>query len=327
MLEASYFDGKSAIRHAVRLHIDHDELHVEGADVSRSVPLAEVDFGEPLVGAPRCLELPDGGRCEVINEAALARLLAESGVNESRVVRLQRSWRWAIASFLFVLSGSVSAYLWGLPEAARILAAKLPQELVQRVSGDALEQLDRQYFKPSLITVERQQEIRRRSAAFFDGRDLPPWTLHFRESRALGVNAFSLPDGNIVLLDGLTVKLDDDEINAVLAHELGHVVYRHALRSLIESATMSIILAAWLGDVSSAAVGIGGLLLKSGYSRDAELEADAYAASTLLKCCHSTEALQSALTKVNQPSRGSYSLLDSHPDVRQRIAAIRAQQQ
>jgi Zn-dependent protease with chaperone function len=326
MISAFYYDGKSALRQPVDLFIANGLLLLRGAGFALKVKLSEVDFGEPLAGAPRCIELRDGARCEVADEAALARLLAAAGVGDSAVVKLQKSWRWALGSFVLVVAASASAYWWGLPEIARVLAQQIPPAAVQKISRDALAQLDRQHFTPSKLPPERQQQIRARATDLLGGQGMPPWRLQFRASRQLGSNAFALPGGDIVLLDPLVAQLNDAEIDAVLAHEVGHLAERHALRMLIQSAAMSIALAAWFGDVSSAAVGVSGLLLQSGYSRRAELEADAYAARLLLRCCQSVEALVSSLDKIERRGRHASDLLDSHPETRERIAAIRALQ-
>ena len=327
MIDAFYYDGRSSRRHHVRLGIDSGQLHILGAGVAQHVPLREVVFGEPLEGAPRSIELADGGRCEVgdsAQQAVLARLLADTNVPESPVVRIQRSWRVALAAFVLVVLGSASVYRWGLPEAARLAAQMIPPAAVQNISKTALAQLDRQYFTPRRLSSARQQQLRDNAMAFLSGPGLPGWRLHFRSSRALGSNALALPGGDIIILDELVAQLDDGQINAVLAHELGHVEHRHSLRLLLQKATLAIVMAAWFGDVSAAAVGIGGVLLNSGYSRAAELEADAYAARHLLRCCQSAEALISSLDNLEHPTRKAGELLASHPDTRQRIAAIRA---
>src|SRR4029453_19619355 len=48
------------------------------------------------------------------------------------------------------------------------------------------------------------------------------------------VNAFALPGGEVFVLTGLLdrVKDDDDLLRGVLAHELGHAVHRHGVRSI-----------------------------------------------------------------------------------------------
>ncbi len=325
MVEADYFDGRSAMRRPVRLSIADGRLLIKGPGVAFDLDLDGVDFGEPNANAPRCIEFASGGRCEVADAAACAAMLASAGMRDSPVVRMQAKWLWALASFLFVIIASTAAYLWGLPAASRELAARVPPALVQTISKQALRQLDEKLLRPSRLPAGRQEEIRDRATAFLSAAEVP-WRLHFRESGRLGSNAFALPGGDIVLLDRLVDDLTSEEINAVLAHEVGHLTHRHGMQLLIERATIAVALAAWFGDVSSAAVGAASMLLEGAYSRDAEREADAYAARVLLRCCRSVEPLVSSLEKLERKSPGNGGLLATHPETRQRIAILRAMQ-
>ena len=323
MLEASYYDGRSARRHEVRLNIRDGRLYLSGATTNRTDPLGDIDFGEPLAGASRCIEFLDGACCEVSNEMALAKLLREANLRESLVVRMQRHWRWALASFLALGAIFASAYTWGLPALAKGLAPHVPSAAVQRISDLALAQADQSLLTSSVLPAARQQQILEYARARLNAPHLPMWRLHFRASPTLGANAFALPAGDIILLDGLVAKLNDDEVLAVLAHELGHVVHHHGMQQLIEGTAISLVMAAWFGDVSSVVASAGALLAISGYSREAEAEADAFAARRLLQCCTSSEALVSALGKLQESGKARSDLLSTHPDTIRRIAAIR----
>jgi Zn-dependent protease with chaperone function len=323
MLEAAYFDGRSARRAEVRLSIRDGRLHLVGATVQRTDLLGDIDFGEPLAGAPRCIEFRDGARCEVADEAALSRLLGEVGIGESLVVRLQRRWRWAVLSLIVLVTMFGAAYTWGLPALAKGLAPHVPGAVVRQISDLALAQAEQSLLSVSKVPAARQAQIRLLASERLSGAALPDWRLHFRESRPMGANAFALPAGDVVLLDGLVEKLSDDEVVAVLAHELGHVARHHGMQHLIESAVVSVVMAAWFNDVSSAAASAGALLVMSGYSREAEAEADSFAARQLLRCCGSAEALARALGKLQEGAANAAELLSTHPDTVRRIAAIR----
>ncbi len=56
------------------------------------------------------------------------------------------------------------------------------------------------------------------------------------------VNAFAYPGGKIYITDELIqdLQVTDDEIAAVLAHEIGHVVHRHSIKGLIEPGIVAI---------------------------------------------------------------------------------------
>lgn len=323
MAEAFYYDGLHARRHAVRLSIDSGRLHIVGNGINASFALAQVDFGELLGRGPRFVELPAGARCEVADHAALDALLASVQHRDGLVVRLQARWRWAAASLLIVITAAVSGYLWGLPAAARSLAPHVPAGLTRQLTDSVLTQLDKQLLQASELPAERQQALRRQAETALRAHGLPAWRLHFRASKQLGPNAFALPAGDIVLLDKLVDLLDEQELIAVLAHEIGHVAHHHSMQQFIQGMAVSLLLAAWFGDVSSAAVVLSGQLLQAAYSRDAEREADAFAASLLDRCCGGRTALVSALDKLErQDKAGGDSWFGSHPGAAVRREAI-----
>lgn len=122
------------------------------------------------------------------------------------------------------------------------------------------------------------------------------------------VNAFTLPNGNIYFYTGLLDILgSDDEIAAVMAHEIGHNAEMHALRGSSKAGKASLIgmgvmLAALLGG------GKGGtdvalfsqyLLtgIISGYSVDFEKEADASAVGTMQKSGYNPSALVTVMRR------------------------------
>jgi Zn-dependent protease with chaperone function len=89
-------------------------------------------------------------------------------------------------------------------------------------------------------------------------------------------NAMALPNGAIVLTDGLVKLLEDkpDAVMGVLAHELGHLQHRHSMRLLIEVSALSALSAIVLGDASGFITQAPLLLGALSYSREHESEAD-----------------------------------------------------
>jgi len=69
------------------------------------------------------------------------------------------------------------------------------------------------------------------------------------------VNAFALPGGEVFVLTGLLdrVKDDDDLLRGVLAHELGHAVHRHGVRSIARNGVYGMVLSFILGDLNGIA--------------------------------------------------------------------------
>lgn len=95
-------------------------------------------------------------------------------------------------------------------------------------------------------------------------------------------NAFVLPSGKIgVTTSLLALARNDDQLGAVLGHEVGHVVARHAAERYSNTAVAGVglsVLQGAAGDYGQAVGSIGGLAAQYGvllpYSRRDELEAD-----------------------------------------------------
>ena len=93
------------------------------------------------------------------------------------------------------------------------------------------------------------------------------------------INAFALPGGYIYINRGLMFYMDNEaELAAVLAHEIGHVTARHAVRQASARATSQTLAGlAYIftgsGSLANTASRYGASLV-SGYGREHELEAD-----------------------------------------------------
>lgn len=322
MLAGNFFDGRSSLRHPVSLRLDGDQLLIDGAPIRRSYALSSLDVGECLDGGALTLRLPDGACCEIAQGPAFEAMIGAAGRRTPLLLRMQRHAGWALAALALFGALVLAAYFWGLPRAAEALAPRLPAAGVERLGNQVLQLLDRSGLKASRLAADRQAAIRARLAEFGAATRLPAHRLLFRAAPGMGANAFALPGGSVVLLDGLVEQASDDQVIAVIAHELGHVAEYHTLRRLIQDAVVSTAVAAYFGDVSSAAASVATLALNAGYSRDFELAADRFAAERLVEAGYDPLLLVELLKKISHPGRDA-SLLASHPDTTARAAAIR----
>jgi Zn-dependent protease with chaperone function len=105
------------------------------------------------------------------------------------------------------------------------------------------------------------------------------------------------------------------------------------MRQLIQSTVVSVAAAVYLGDVSTLIAGLTALVLESRYSRQFEMEADAYAGRLLLGTPASVEPLIAMLRRLDDArnrTQGAVTggagqgseLLSSHPDTTERIRAL-----
>jgi Zn-dependent protease with chaperone function len=187
-----------------------------------------------------------------------------------------------------VLAVGWAGFQYGVPVAARHIAERLPSDTLDRVSAELLANLDRHRFAPSGLPRERQQELQARFAESMDlYPDLRLRVLFRRGGDVIGANAFALPDGTMIFTDEIVQLAErDEELLAVLAHEVGHIAERHSLRSVVQGALLGFAYLLITGDSSASAdvlLGLPMLMATLSYSRKHEREADAFSAAVLDK--------------------------------------------
>lgn len=230
----------------------------------------------------------------------------------------------AIALIAALIYGS---YNFFLPTISKEIAMGISQEHAYALGEDTLEALDANYLTPSALPQARQDALRTRFLQKLVPNDkLPEIQIVFRSSKKLGANALALPNATVVLLDDLVALAhDDDEIFAIVAHEIGHIYHRHALRQLIQDSVLYVGLVFITGDVTSFATVAGLLpvvLLQQHYSKDFEREADTYAYNMLVEQNIDPQNFISMLEKIAKSHKleetQEYYYLSSHPDIQER---------
>ena len=332
--DGHFFDGRSAEAHPVQGAWQDGDITLSGPNGRWRYPLSQVSIAAPLGRTMRVLRLPDGGRCETADLAAVAAL--ESALRHNRplrlVHRLESGWRLA----LVCLAGLVATVLLfvqiGIPFLARQAATALPPAWLTTVSERTLALLDRQLFAPSRLEASRSvpvEQIFARVVADLSGGDAT-YRLAFRHSPAIGPNAFALPSGLVVMTDQL-VTLDPDPraLAGVLAHELTHVEFRHGLRSVLQDAGVFLLISTLVGDVASLTAVAGTLptvMIEAGYRRRFETEADLAAGRYMLARGWSTAPYRRLLEQMAETHGKARipAFFASHPGEAQRSAALEA---
>ncbi|MBX3704128.1 MAG: M48 family metallopeptidase [Steroidobacteraceae bacterium] len=285
MIAGRFFDGRTSAAQPAWLALGADRMvRLEGIAEPRYVPLASVRISDRIADIPRRVEFDDGATFETADNDAVDAALDALGAGGfgRRIVHWERRWAIAAAALAGVAIASWLFVQHGLPRLAAAAAQKVPPSLDAAIGSEGLVIMDRTLLAPSKLPAARQDELRSRlaamSAPLADGH---AYRLELRRGRGLGPNAFALPSGIIVLTDELVeLAQHEDEIAAVLAHEIGHVRHRHALRMLLQDAGVAALAFAVLGDIgtaSSLAVALPVVLVQAKHSRDMEREADAFA--------------------------------------------------
>ena len=122
----------------------------------------------------------------------------------------------------------------------------------------------------------RIRTIGERLASVSDRHDV---LYHFTVLKDDEVNAFSLPGGYVFVNEGLVKKTkSDDELAAVLAHEIGHVAARHSMKRYEGGLAAQLLQLATLAAARSAPAAQGLVVAvhsaQLSYARQDELEAD-----------------------------------------------------
>jgi Zn-dependent protease with chaperone function len=233
------------------------------------------------------------------------------------------------------LASVVVAYLFGIPLLADGLVAYVPPSWETRIGDLAATQVERRLTSGKGYVVcdpdpgsVANTAISRFVAATFDGLGSPfhPVVTVVRSETP---NAFALPGGRAYYLSALVqANRSPDEFAGVLAHELGHVYYRHGMQSLIATSTTGLLVGFVLGDLTglSVAGAIGSSLIDNRFSRQDEAEADRFAADTAQRLGYSTKGLADLLERVAKDDSFSraLALFSNHPLTDERRRALEA---
>lgn len=327
-LTATYYDGLTSQATSVEITLDeHGTLHVLGLPTTVSHPLSAVTISPRLGSTTRSLSFPGGAKCESDDHEALEALERRSGRGgASRFLHtLESSWRYALGAAMLLLIVGAVGVKWGIPIAARRIANAVPPAMAYDIGQGTLEVLDRTLLKPSVLELEPRARLERA----FEGmaRQYPSLPLNLQFRRGVGPNAFALPDGTVIATDELVeVAKNDEEVLAVLAHEIGHVHHRHSLRMALESSTVVLLVSAYLGDVTqltTLSASLPGIYAQAHYSRDHESEADTFALDYMKRSGIPLQRFADILRSLQKasgpdPERG-LQYLASHPPTAERI--------
>ncbi|HET7366367.1 MAG TPA: M48 family metallopeptidase, partial [Burkholderiales bacterium] len=303
------------------------KLKVIGERVNETFELRRVRRSLRIADTPRWLYLPGGGACVTQDNDAVDQITRTGGYDRVLQAWESRPWLAAFAVALVALSSWLLIDR-GLPLAADEIARRIPREAETVLGESTLQGMDRFLLHPSKLPPARQEALRTEFAALAQrAGDSTPYRLEFRES-PIGANAFALPSGVIVMLDGLVrLARRDDEILGVLAHELGHVHHRHTMRRLLEGSGTALVIAGLTGDIASTtslAAAAPTLLIQTKYSRADEREADAYAVALMQKGQLDPRSLATMLGRLENGSRRHRpalpDFLSSHPAPEERKA-------
>ena len=223
----------------------------------------------------------------------------------------------------------------------------LPASTVERSAGQQYQQLMRSAAQKNLLNNDPAQVARLRAIA----HELIPHSQRFNANaanwqwevnliRSTSVNAFCMPGGKIAFFTGIIdqLQLTDDEIAAIMGHEIGHALLEHGRARMSEQVLKSLgvtVVAAFfnLGQVSGELLAqAANLAVSLPYARRQEADADLVGLELAARAGHDPRAAVSVwhkMAKLSQSgakdSRGQPpQFLSTHPSHQNRIREIEA---
>ena len=162
--------------------------------------------------------------------------------------------------------------------------------------------------------------------------------LNFKVYKTSAVNAFATADGSIRVFSGLMDRLGDDELMAIVGHEMGHVRNHDTIgamrKAYLASAARNALGAVGgaLGALSASQLGsIAEQYASAQFSQGQETLADDFSFGFLIRNGYDPYAMASALEKITQISRQGGSeadevmqLFSTQPDSAWRAARMRS---
>lgn len=330
-----YFDGDSPTPRRVTLTVDRNAgvLEIGIRDQVIHWPLKDIREVEDVagrVGTMLRLRTDPLARLQLVNKELMAEF---PNLNQSAPPKGRgRLALWAVAA---VVAVAVQITVL-VPLLANQLAEFIPPEgeraLGEATFGQIREAFGDQRGMIPLDTCDNPQGLavlKTMATRLTEGEDLAhPIDVYVLDHEM--VNAFALPGGYVVFFRGLIDAADGpDEVAAVLAHEIGHVVSRDPTRHALRSAGSIGILGLLLGDFAGGTVVLflAERLVSAQYSQATEANADTYAHGALERANVSPAALGNMFERMREKygdTEGVHAHFISHPTLSDRIEKARA---
>ncbi len=177
---------------------------------------------------------------------------------------------------------------------------------------------------------ERVRQVGERVVARSSAANTPYKYSFYLLSDRKTVNAFALPGGQIFITEALLGLLNsEDELAAVLGHEIGHVLARHSAEHLAkQQLTQQLIGAVVIGSGSydtAQIAQLAGSLVNMKHGRDDEIESDTLGLRLVREAGYDPRAMIAVMQALEKASGGSRQpeFASTHPSPANRIQRIR----
>ncbi|MGL5135406.1 MAG: M48 family metallopeptidase [Planktothrix sp.] len=243
---------------------------------------------------------------------------------------LRRRWLYPLISITLslsiVLSSTIATLAIPLPELIfRGVQIIQLSNLSARQEMAIGEQINQELLSKQVKLFRNQEaqnyinQIGQRLAQASDRPNIP-YTFQVIDDR--NVNAFATMGGYVYIHTGLIAAADNEaELASVMAHEIGHIAGRHAIKQMRQAAIAAGVATA-VGADQNKLVQIGvELALNRPKSREAEYEADRMGLGTLIRAGYAPRGAVDFMAKLLK-SGSPPTIISTHPATGDRISAM-----
>jgi len=183
----------------------------------------------------------------------------------------KKTWKTILVVFAVITVFGAAMYFFVLPGLADQLAQSIPVEYEMKMGEEI--------YKQNMLTCKEDSARTKLVNEYFQTLHIKsPYKVRITVVDDPTVNAFAIPGGHIIVFSGILDQMKrHEELAGVLAHEYGHIYYRHSLRAMARSLANYTLISLVIGDVS----GVAGVIVQNAdyikslkYSRELEEQAD-----------------------------------------------------
>ena len=328
-VSGKYFDGKSSQPQVVEVAFDEDysELNFRNAYVNITWNLRKIvyeNYGNLIEirtqqGANEFLVVDD----KEFKKHLIDFLRKRNKLSVyQKLIHLNFGMHLAIAASILAIIAL--GYFFAVPFVAEKSVALIPETFDDKL-GDT--------FIGKFITKNKQDTVKtlllNEFAQEMELDNNKP--LHFTVVNSSTVNAFALPNGEIVVYTGILEKMDDySELAGLIGHEVTHVNNRHSMKMLCKNLAGYLVISALFADVN----GVIAIIAENAhnlntlsYSRTFETEADEQAVYLMMKNNINPQGVLSLFKVLEEESKlADYELFEfaqTHPLASHRIENIK----
>lgn len=333
--DAVYFDGRTPVRNEVKVTVTREGLKLSSIkDSSRDFWFYSDIRQTNDIHADGHVKFEKRGELDnsalIIDDTsvidAIKNISPDFQGNFQRTFNRSRWIRWLTYSFLAAVVAGFVIYKWLLPSFIDVVAEIVPVSWEESV-GDRYRTVYSQPFG-QCDDRELNDSVNMIKDRLVKSLGSSPYNYNITILNNEMINAFALPGGYILILDGLIKATDrPEELAGVLAHEIQHVEQRHSTRMVLREASFGLLISAVTGNsqgfdkILQTARQIGAL----GYSRDSEQSADTEGMKLMIKSGIDPTGMIDffeIMKKESGDMKGFLEYLSTHPSTGDRIARL-----